>query len=92
MTDRRSTSESTRIDYRALAVHIAGIALHADCAALVRRLVEYPGAERLALQVVRDMQPTDSWFDGLTVLSAALQAENARFDRGLFEEWATEKL
>ncbi len=80
----------SRIDYRALAAHIAGIALHADCGALVRRLVEYPGAERLALQVTRDTRPTDSWFEGLTVISAALQAENVRFDRGMFEEWATE--
>ncbi len=79
-----------RIDYRALAAHIAGIALHADCGALVRRLVEYPGAGLLALRVAHDTQPGDSWFEGLTVVSAALQAENMRFDRGVFEEWCVD--
>ena len=81
---------SDRIDYRALAAHIAGIDLHADCLALVGRLVDYPGAQWLVGAVLMHAKLTDSWMIGLSAVSVALQAQNARFDRGMFEEWCVE--
>lgn len=79
-----------RIDYRALAAHISGISLYATSQDLAVRLMLFPGAIRLAEAVFHGTNYGASWFDGLTVVSAVLHAENPRFDRGLFEEWCVE--
>jgi hypothetical protein len=77
------------IHYHKLANHIGQLPLTADCAALVAHLRAYPGAERL-LPAVEALDGTWEWAEGLRAISAQLHAENPRFDRGLFEEWACE--
>jgi len=40
--------------------------------------------------VVDAMDPTVEWLKGLKIISWLLHDENPRFDRGVFEDWATD--
>ena len=82
-------TDSPRIEYKALGDHLSTLPLRATCADLADHLRSFGGVDWLVM-VVDAMDPTVEWLKGLKIISWLLHDENPRFDRGVFEDWATD--
>ena len=80
---------NTRIEYKALGDHLSTLPLGATCADLADHLRAFGGPAWLAM-VIDVVDPTLSWLVGLKTISWLLHGGNPCFDRGVFEDWATD--